>query len=72
MCRNYITYVTEDECKCTAGRADNGGKALNASGYCEFFCSKPFGGVKYCGLGQDYQMAGSIDCRKGNIYYMYY
>ena len=65
-----ILYVTGGECKCTAGNAANGGKALNALGYCEFFCSKPFGGVKYCGLGQDYQTAGSTDCRKRNVYYI--
>ena len=47
-----------EECRCTSGGADDGGKDVNDAGYCNHFCSK----WGYCGEGVEYEKGDSIDC----------
>jgi len=51
-----------DSCKCSVGKASNGGQKLAADGYCYNWCSKDFSGYRYCGTGENYEVGG-IDCR---------
>mmetsp|Transcript_136809 Transcript_136809/g.249382 ORF Transcript_136809/g.249382 Transcript_136809/m.249382 type:complete len:402 (+) Transcript_136809:83-1288(+) len=46
---------------CVKGASWNGGFDLT-DGKCNQYCSQPFNGVRYCGLGGEYS-AGGIDCR---------
>merc|ERR1712179_141221 len=60
--RPCVTAGTQQECKCIRGASSNGGKELNTDGYCEFYCSKPYSGKRYCGTGKDYRTGDFIDC----------
>ena len=60
---------TRDDCKlCFGGAVENGGKSLNAAGYCTDFCSDIFNNsTLYCGTGPKYENHNStfsalIDC----------
>lgn len=46
-----------------AGSANNGGKALLNGQTCVNIASPAWGGVRYCGSGKLYSVAGSINCR---------
>ena len=51
---------------CSEGSPHNGGKPRNEEGVCEYRCSRPFNGVRYCGEGPDYKDGDSINCQPGN------
>jgi hypothetical protein len=46
-----------------AGGAHNGGQALLNGQMCTATASPVWGGVRYCGTGKTYTVAGSVDCR---------
>ena len=61
----YLFFVSSgqtDECMCKEGGTHNGGKPLNEFGICEYRCSRPFNGVRFCGEGPDYDVGDSIAC----------
>lgn len=47
-----------ETCKCLSGGASDGGKEVNAMGYCNYYCSE--GG--YCGENGWYEHGNFIDC----------
>lgn len=69
-----VIYIYQGtNCKCDDGDLANGGRSTNALGNCEFFCSRPFNGTRYCGVGNNYQSGDYIDCRDpGNMFVQNY
>ena len=61
-------------CMCTKGTSHNGGEPPNDDGVCEYRCSRPIDGIRYCGEGTEYEKGDSIDCQpaQGNPTWMFY
>ena len=49
-----------ESCKCLSGGAADGGREIDGSGYCKYYCS--YGGR--CGDGAAYTVGNFIDCTK--------
>ena len=54
-------YVQPGVCKCKPGRRSDGGKSIDANGFCKHFCSRH----GYCGVTEMYSRRGT-DCRKSS------